>query len=167
MSKTTQSPYRTRIREIRKLRGLTLEEVARDTGTTPQTIQRLETDQMTVSLDWLERLAGALEVKPVDLLGARSHEGPADETAEFFAATGNALIRNRRQVEASEDTFPALVECMGQMAATLTEHRAGLRPWSDVETAASAVAAGAMRIALDGRRSGDVVPQPPKLASVA
>ena len=47
----------TRIREFRKLRGMTLQYLAQKVGTTAQTIQRLETGNMTVSLDWLRRIA--------------------------------------------------------------------------------------------------------------
>jgi transcriptional regulator with XRE-family HTH domain len=52
----------TRIREVRKARGLTLADVAAacTPPTTPQTIGRLETGARTVSIDWLERIAAAL-----------------------------------------------------------------------------------------------------------
>jgi DNA-binding XRE family transcriptional regulator len=58
----------TSIREIRKQRGLTLQQLADQVGTTPQTIQRLETGSMSVSVDWLERIASALKLAPADLL---------------------------------------------------------------------------------------------------
>ena len=53
----------TAIREIRRARGLTLEEVAArcDPPTTAQTIGRLETGTRTVSIKWLNRIAAALE----------------------------------------------------------------------------------------------------------
>lgn len=63
----------TRIREIRKRRGMTLQQVADLVRTTPQTVQRLETANMTVSMDWLARLANALGVAPSNLI--------ADETS--------------------------------------------------------------------------------------
>jgi transcriptional regulator with XRE-family HTH domain len=62
----------TRIREFRKLRGMTLKELADKIKTTPQTVQRLETANMTVSMDWLEKIARALLVEPADLIGPRS-----------------------------------------------------------------------------------------------
>ena len=62
----------TRIREFRKLRGMTLKELADKIKTTPQTVQRLETANMTVSTDWLEKIARALLVEPADLIGNRS-----------------------------------------------------------------------------------------------
>lgn len=58
----------TRIREIRKRRGMTLQALAERVGTTPQTIQRLETDNMTVSVEWLLRIAEALDLAAADLL---------------------------------------------------------------------------------------------------
>lgn len=60
----------TRIREIRRRRGLTLQALAEKVGTTPQTIQRLETNNMTVSVDWLLRIADALDLSAADLLEA-------------------------------------------------------------------------------------------------
>ena len=62
----------TRIREIRKVRGLTLLELADKVGTTAQTIQRLETDNMSVSVDWLSRIAPALGVTAAGLLAQES-----------------------------------------------------------------------------------------------
>lgn len=54
-----------RIREVRKAKGLTLDDVARacDPPTTAQTIGRLETGMRTLSLDWLNRIARALGVE--------------------------------------------------------------------------------------------------------
>ena len=58
----------TRIRKLRKTRGWTLQQLADLIGTTPQTVQRLETANMTVSMDWLEKFAHAFNVSPVDLM---------------------------------------------------------------------------------------------------
>jgi len=57
-----------RIRHFRRRQNLTLKDLADSVGTTPQTISRLETEVMTLSADWLERLAVALGVHPADLL---------------------------------------------------------------------------------------------------
>ncbi|HET8726598.1 MAG TPA: helix-turn-helix transcriptional regulator [Alphaproteobacteria bacterium] len=56
-----------RLRKARDEAGLTLAEVARRCRTTPQTIQRLETGKMTVSLEWLEKLCRALDIEPAEL----------------------------------------------------------------------------------------------------
>lgn len=44
---------------------MTLLQLAQRCGTTPQTIQRLETANMTMSLEWLEKLCSALDVHPM------------------------------------------------------------------------------------------------------
>ena len=60
----------TRIREVRRARGMTLDDVARACvpPTTPQTIGRLETGTRTVSISWLNRIAMALGVEAQDLV---------------------------------------------------------------------------------------------------
>jgi transcriptional regulator with XRE-family HTH domain len=59
-----------RIREVRRAKGLTLVDVADrcDPPTTAQTIGRLETGTRTLSLDWLNRIAGALGVDSSELV---------------------------------------------------------------------------------------------------
>lgn len=67
----------TRIREVRRARGMTLDDVARgcEPPTTPQTIGRLETGTRTVSVGWLNRIAKALGVEAQDLVeGGESSE---------------------------------------------------------------------------------------------
>ncbi|TMJ18644.1 MAG: helix-turn-helix transcriptional regulator [Alphaproteobacteria bacterium] len=60
----------TRIREVRRARKMTLQDVANrcDPPTTPQTIGRLETGTRTVSVGWLNRIAKALGVEASDLV---------------------------------------------------------------------------------------------------
>lgn len=60
----------TRIREVRRAKKLTLQQVADrcDPPTTPQTIGRLETGARTVSVDWLNRIALAMGAAPEDLV---------------------------------------------------------------------------------------------------
>ncbi|MEP9400370.1 helix-turn-helix transcriptional regulator [Sphingomonas sp. VNH70] len=60
----------TAIREVRRAKRLTLEEVALRCvpPTTAQTIGRLETGTRTVSVGWLNRIALALEVEAADLV---------------------------------------------------------------------------------------------------
>ena len=60
----------TRIREVRRAKGLTLVDVAErcTPPTTAQTIGRLETGTRTVSVGWLNRIAGALGVEAGDLV---------------------------------------------------------------------------------------------------
>ena len=60
----------TAIREVRRAKGLTLDEVAQRCfpPTTAQTIGRLETGTRTVSVSWLNRIAAALAVDAADLV---------------------------------------------------------------------------------------------------
>ena len=60
----------TAIREVRRAKGMTLDDVARACvpPTTAQTIGRLETGTRTVSVDWLNRIAAALGVDAADLV---------------------------------------------------------------------------------------------------
>ena len=67
----------TRIRAVRRARKLTLQDVADrcNPPTTPQTIGRLETGARTVSVAWLNRIAGALGVEAADLVDTPGREG--------------------------------------------------------------------------------------------
>ncbi len=95
----------TRIREYRKMRRMTLQELADRIGTTPQTVQRLETANMTVSTDWLERFANVFGVHPADLIrGGRTREIP------MLGALGNgAVLRsvNGLDIDAFNPDIPA------------------------------------------------------------
>ena len=60
-----------RIREIRKKKGMTLQQVAdlcKPKPTTAQTIGRLETGARTLSVGWIDRIADALGVDAAELL---------------------------------------------------------------------------------------------------
>jgi transcriptional regulator with XRE-family HTH domain len=59
-----------RIREVRRQKGLTLADVAERCvpPTTPQTIGRLETGMRTLSLNWLNKMAHALGVDSSELV---------------------------------------------------------------------------------------------------
>lgn len=66
----------TRIREVRRAKGMTLDDVAKRCvpPTTAQTIGRLETGTRTVSINWLNRIAGALGVTGSELVGMPGRE---------------------------------------------------------------------------------------------
>lgn len=83
---------RNQIRRFRKEKGLTLAQVADRLGTTPQTVSRLETEVMTLTMDWLQRFADLFEIHPADLLDvpdARNltHLGSLDASGRL-SATG-------------------------------------------------------------------------------
>lgn len=152
--KRTLNP-KTRIREVRKARGYTLAQVAKATGTTPQTISRLETDDMTVSVPWLEKIGAALGVDPYALMP--NPDLPTTPDGLFLRTLGDAVIHNRRAVPAIEDVLPAMVESLGKLSGRMLECRKGLRPWDDAYEQALAVAAAAMRIGVDGKAFGGKV----------
>lgn len=66
----------TRLREVRRARGMTLQDVAARCAppTTPQTIGRLETGARTVSVGWLNRIARALDVDAAELVSLPERE---------------------------------------------------------------------------------------------
>jgi transcriptional regulator with XRE-family HTH domain len=55
------------LRAIRKERGLTLKQIANHMQTTAQTVQRLETANMTMSLEWLDEYCRILHIPPAEL----------------------------------------------------------------------------------------------------
>lgn len=59
---------KTRIRQYRKQKGLTQLELADRVGTTAATISRLETSDMTVSMDWLSRFSAIFHVPVSELI---------------------------------------------------------------------------------------------------
>src|SRR6185369_12941107 len=86
----------TRIREVRRARGMTLDDVARacDPATTPQTIGRLETGTRTVSVDWLNRIAKALGVDAADLVETGGDKMDVPVAAIVSASGANAPKRS-------------------------------------------------------------------------
>ena len=118
----------TRIREVRRARGLTLDDVARrcDPPTTPQTIGRLETGTRTVSVGWLNRIAKALGVEAQDLV--EGGESAELKVAAILGAGGATAPRKAAIV------VPPHVED-GQIAvlvgSSVGDYRAGDELWFD------------------------------------
>ena len=84
----------TAIREVRRAKGMTLEEVGRACvpPTTAQTIGRLETGTRTVSVGWLNRIAAALGVTAADLVKLPDR-AELDVVATLDAAGAHASAR--------------------------------------------------------------------------
>lgn len=82
----------TRIREVRRARGMTLDDVANACvpPTTPQTIGRLETGTRTVSIAWLNRIAGALGVDASELVGEPENQANLSVAAVLSASGASA-----------------------------------------------------------------------------
>ena len=74
-----------KIRHYRKQRGLTLASLGAAIGLTPQSVSRIENDKMRLSTVWMERIAAALNVSPVDLIEAAVTGGGAELIGEAGA----------------------------------------------------------------------------------
>lgn len=117
----------TRIRDVRKAKGLTLEEVAArcDPPTTAQTIGRLETGTRTVSVGWLNRIADALGVDAADLVeGAGSSE---IGVAAILTASGQANAPRRKTVLVAPKAPGGTIGLT--VAASIGDYRAGDEIW--------------------------------------
>jgi transcriptional regulator with XRE-family HTH domain len=116
----------TRIREVRRARGLTLDDVARrcEPPTTPQTIGRLETGTRTVSVGWLNRIAGALGVEAQDLVQG---SGGAELKVAAVLGAGGAMAPRKESIvvppRAEDGQIAVLV------AGSVGDYRAGDELW--------------------------------------
>jgi transcriptional regulator with XRE-family HTH domain len=118
----------TRIREVRRARGMTLEDVAAACAppTTPQTIGRLEMGTRTVSIGWLNRIAAALGVEASDLV---DHPDRAElPVVAILGATGAAAPR-RTAIVVPPKLTPGLMAIT--VAASLGDYRAGDEIWCE------------------------------------
>jgi transcriptional regulator with XRE-family HTH domain len=149
MSMSTYLQPKTLIRDRRKQLGMTLRRVADAVGTTPQTIQRLETGNMTISMEWLCKIAEALETHPAKLLT------PAETSIaenRFAEQAVDALIRSRRHVPDICDVPMELFVAAGKLAEFWLDYAKGLRGFEGIPAAAANVAGLAMRIDIDGEK---------------
>jgi transcriptional regulator with XRE-family HTH domain len=116
----------TRIREVRRAKGLTLADVGARCAppTTAQTIGRLETGTRTVSVGWLNRIAAALGVTAGDLVALPDR---ADLPVAALLGPDGAHAPRRASVVAPPAPEPGLVAIL--VEATLGEYRAGDELW--------------------------------------
>ncbi|HEX6603823.1 MAG TPA: helix-turn-helix transcriptional regulator [Sphingomicrobium sp.] len=118
----------TRIREVRRARGMTLDEVGRrcEPPTTAQTIGRLETGTRTVSVGWLNRIAKALGVEAQDLV-----EG--SEAAELGVAAivgpGGAAAPRRQAIVVPPRIDDGMIAMI--VGASVGDYRAGDEIWCE------------------------------------
>ncbi len=118
-----------RIRDIRKQKGLTLADVAAacTPPTTAQTIGRLETGTRTLSLDWMNRIATALDVDAEVLV--RSNAAPAPRIiAQLTPAGAEPLASPRDAILPSAIGGDAPLVVMA-IATGAGEYRAGDQLW--------------------------------------
>ncbi|QNK03478.1 helix-turn-helix transcriptional regulator [Dyella telluris] len=89
-----------RIRVMREARGLSLDTLATEAGTTNQQVSLLETGKRRLTVDWLLRLAEPLKCHPWELVASDLPHPPAAEEirliTRFQALSGgqrSALLR--------------------------------------------------------------------------
>ncbi|MBO9602615.1 MAG: helix-turn-helix transcriptional regulator [Novosphingobium sp.] len=118
-----------RIRDIRKEKGLTLADVAERCrpATTAQTIGRLETGMRNLSLGWMNRIAGALEVEPEMLVRGESAAQP-QVVARLTDAGPEALSAPRDALLPTELESGAPLVCLA-IETGAGEYRAGDQLW--------------------------------------
>ncbi len=118
----------TAIREVRRARGMTLDDVARACvpPTTAQKIGRLETGMRTVSVGWLNRIADALGVTAADLVKLPDRADLA--VAAILDAHG---AHAPRQPAAFTPPVPAPGMVGVRVAGGLGDYRAGDEIWCE------------------------------------
>ena len=118
----------TRIREVRRARGMTLDDVARrcDPPTTPQTIGRLETGTRTVSVGWLNRIAEALGVEAQDLVEGGE---PAELKVAAILGPGGAAAPRKTAIVVPPHVADGQVAVL--VGASVGDYRAGDEIWCE------------------------------------
>ena len=118
----------TRIRDVRRARKMTLQDVADRCSppTTPQTIGRLETGTRTVSMGWLNRIAAALGVEAADLVELPERE---DVPVAAILGANGAQAPRRAGVAVPPRPGPGQVAIM--VEAGIGDYRAGDELWLD------------------------------------
>jgi transcriptional regulator with XRE-family HTH domain len=118
----------TRIREVRRARGMTLDDVARACAppTTPQTIGRLEMGTRTVSVGWLNRIAGALGVEASDLV---DHPDRAELPVVAILGASGAAAPRKTAIVVPPKVAPGLIAIT--VASSLGDYRAGDEIWCE------------------------------------
>ena len=120
----------TRIREVRRARGMTLDDVAKacNPPTTAQTIGRLETGTRTVSIGWLNRIAEALRVDAADLVEGGGDKGELPVIAVLGAGGASAPKRTAVVVAPRPKSGQVAIT----VAASNGDYRAGDEIWCDM-----------------------------------
>jgi transcriptional regulator with XRE-family HTH domain len=116
----------TRIRDVRRARKMTLQDVADrcNPPTTPQTIGRLETGMRTVSVGWLNRIAGALEVEAADLVKLPDRE---DVPVAAMLDHDGAHAPRREGVVVPPQPAPGMIAIT--VASSVGDYRGGDEIW--------------------------------------
>lgn len=106
-----------RLRELRRQRGLTLRKLADAAGVNFSYLSKIENDRIpyTPAPDTIRRLAGAMGVDPLELLGLANKLPPELESLNA-SAPARRFFERARQV-ASPDDWNALLDFLEQRQA--------------------------------------------------
>lgn len=108
-----------RIKIVRKERGLTLDDLAEKTGLSVSYVQRMENGERNLSMKNLNKIAGALEVAPAELIEARSEDQRViDAYHRATAAQKSAVDLILHLENPSEESAEQSVSHQGKRRAT-------------------------------------------------
>jgi transcriptional regulator with XRE-family HTH domain len=118
----------TRIRDVRKAKGLTLEQVGArcNPPTTAQTIGRLETGTRTVSVKWLNRIAAALDTTASELV-----DMPGQDALPVAALLDHEGVRAPSKSLSFTPPLPAPGQVAIAVRGGVGDYRAGDQIWCD------------------------------------
>ena len=90
-----------RIRELRKRSGLSQAELGERLGLSPGQVSHLENGARNLTLEWMKRIARALDVSVVDLLTAEDNpDRLADDERRVVQAMRNSDEMARQHIQA-------------------------------------------------------------------
>ena len=82
--------FKNRVREIRKLKGMTLNDLAEKTGMTYSACQKIDAGTVDLDTQWMTKLADAFNVEPWELLPKEMQPNITPEEAEVLRAIRRA-----------------------------------------------------------------------------
>ena len=82
--------FRNRVREIRKAKGITLNELAEITGMTYSACQKIDAGTVDLDTKWMQKLAIAFDCEPWELLPKEMQPNITPEEMEVLRAVRKA-----------------------------------------------------------------------------
>ncbi|MEN3749095.1 XRE family transcriptional regulator [Sphingomonas sp. HF-S3] len=80
-----------RLRELRRERGLTLEDAGRQTGLAASTLSKIENDQMSPTFDVVQKLASGFDIDITDLFATNSAQDGTGRRSVTMAGAGRLM----------------------------------------------------------------------------
>ena len=96
--------FKNRVREIRKSRGMTLNEMSEKTGMTYSACQKIDAGTVDLDTKWMNMLSKVFEVEPWELLPKEMQPNITPEEAEVLRAIRKAKATNTHQNNVSPTT---------------------------------------------------------------